>query len=90
MPGCSFDESYPFECSVQAMLINNADPMGGSFIPDGDRGFGRVLLRNMLPTNGEESTVLYVDDRAVIRAGQTMDYAITVSSRGVRAEAKSQ
>lgn len=48
--------------SLQALLINSANLMGGSSEPDGFRGFGRIHLENGLPLDGEGSLALFVAD----------------------------
>lgn len=60
-------------------MVHGADAMGGSSSPDGNRGFGRVLLEGSLPVRGEGSTAMYFDDDAVVLAGTTTDYVVTVS-----------
>lgn len=51
--------------SLQALLINSANLMGGSSEPDGFRGFGRIHLENGLPLDGEGSLALFVADSSV-------------------------
>lgn len=63
----------------QAVLIHGADSMGGSFVPDGERGFGRVLLNHVLPRNGEGAIVMFFNDEGLMNAGNTTDYKITAS-----------
>lgn len=53
--------------------------MSGLPTPDGDKGFGRVLLEYSLPIRGKGPTAMFVDDRAVALAGVTTDYVVTAS-----------
>lgn len=53
--------------------------MGGLSSPDGDKGFGRVFLEDVLPIRGEGATTMYFDDEAVVEAGRTIDYIVTAS-----------
>lgn len=48
--------------TVQAMLVNGANLMGGSSEPDGSRGFGRVHLEAGLPLDAEGDLGLFVAD----------------------------
>lgn len=48
--------------TLQAMLVNSADLMGGSSEPDGFRGFGRVHLEGGLPLGAEGDLSLFVAD----------------------------
>lgn len=50
--------------TVQALLINSANLMGGCSEPDGFRGFGRVHLEQGMPLGGKGSLVLFVADAA--------------------------
>lgn len=54
--------------------------MGGSTAPNGVKGWGRVLLQNVLPTKGEGDTTMYFNDKAMAKSGETTDYVVTVSA----------
>lgn len=64
--------------------------MDGSFTPDGERGFGRVLLRDTLPKRGEGATTLFFYDMAVTQAGQMTEYMVTVRPHDARTTLWSQ
>lgn len=66
----------------QAMLINNANLMGGDSEPDGDRGFGRLHLAAGVPVNGEGDVGLFVTDSSWtnISSNSTDDYKFTWDS----------
>lgn len=53
--------------------------MGDSSTPDDVRGWGRMLLQNVLTIKGEGVTTMYFDDRALATSGKTTDYTVTVS-----------
>lgn len=65
---------------AQAAIIHGGDAMGGLTSPDGEKGFGRVLLEGTLPVRGEGDTVMFFHDQSVSLPGTTTDYSITVSS----------
>ena len=59
-----------FPSTLQAMLVNSADLMGGSSEPDGLRGFGRVRLEGGLPLGAEGDLALFVADAFETEIGE--------------------
>lgn len=57
--------------------------MGGLSPPNGDRGFGRVFLEDVLSIRGEGATAMYFDDEVIAEAGKTIDYVVTASNVAV-------
>lgn len=59
------------------MLLNSADLMGGSSMPDNSRGFGRVHLEAGMPLDGSDSLVLFITE-SVIAAHEEAIFTLNV------------